>query len=540
MTVAEENRSGKPVPIRSGCRQAFAADCALGGLFREVGVSARTDLECDRRLRGGAALRGRSLSPRSLGDDPKPRITITVDAEQRQLMIEDNGIGMSREELIESLGTIARSGTKAFIDRLGSSQRRRGHGADPGRFGVGFYSAFMVAEKVEVFSRRAGSETAHVWSSDGKGAFAVAVAEAAYAPRRGTRVVLHLMEDAKSYTEKSYTERATIRAACARAIGPCAGADRDRREAGRGSCQEITDGAALWAEAEIFDHARRLYRLLSQHCSASSMSPRSPFIFTPKAGTITHVVILRARLAAVRSVRSRPQGAHQALLRVLAAKGTDLQLCAPTGRAAKRMTEATGYEAKTIHRLLEVDPKVRRFSAAAKDNPLGCDLLVVDETSMVDVLPLIQALLKAVPRQGGALSREATSTNFPSVGPGQVLADIISSGAVPVVRLTEACFGKPRRAGSLPLPIALIRAPIPDLSPPGTGKPTSISCRRTIPETAVARIVELTKTRIPKRFGLDPIRDIQVLCPMNRGGVGARSLNIELQAVAQSRGRRKG
>src|SRR5262245_48513928 len=123
-----------------------------------------------------------------------------------------------------------------------------------------------------------------------------------------------------------------------------------------------------------------------------------------------------------------------AILRILAAKGTGLLLCAPTGRAAKRMTEATGFEAKTIHRLLEVDPKGGGFKRGG-DNPLDCDLLVVDEASMVDVM-LMQALMKAVPDKAAVLI-VGDIDQLPSVGPGQVLADIISSGAVPVVRLTE-------------------------------------------------------------------------------------------------------
>jgi exodeoxyribonuclease V alpha subunit len=124
----------------------------------------------------------------------------------------------------------------------------------------------------------------------------------------------------------------------------------------------------------------------------------------------------------------------KAILRILAAKGTGLLLCAPTGGAAKRMTEATGIEAKTIHRLLEVDPRTGGFRRG-EDNPLDCDLLVIDEASMIDVL-LMQALLKAVPDRA-ALLVVGDIDQLPSVGPGQVLADIISSGAVPVVRLTE-------------------------------------------------------------------------------------------------------
>src|ERR1700726_4822921 len=110
--------------------------------------------------------------PALLGDDVKPRITLSIDAERKRLAVEDNGIGMSREELAEALGTIARSGTKAFLDGIEAKQPDD-ETALIGRFGVGFYSAFMVAERVEVMSRRAGTDMAWLWSSDGKGTFAI-------------------------------------------------------------------------------------------------------------------------------------------------------------------------------------------------------------------------------------------------------------------------------------------------------------------------------------------------------------------------------
>ncbi len=222
------------------------------------------------------------------------------------------------------------------------------------------------------------------------------------------------------------------------------------------------------------------------------------------------------------------------ILRILAAKGTNLLLCAPTGRAAKRMTEATGFEAKTIHRLLEVDPKGGGFKRG-DDNPLDCDLLVVDETSMVDVM-LMQALMKAVPDRA-ALLIVGDINQLPSVGPGQVLADVISSGIVPVVRLTEV-FRQAAQSRIITSAHRINQGSIPDLSPPGT-ESDFYFVQTDDPETAVGRVIELVKTRIPKRFGFDPIRDIQVLCPMNRGGVGARSLNIELQAALNPAGDRK-
>ena len=224
----------------------------------------------------------------------------------------------------------------------------------------------------------------------------------------------------------------------------------------------------------------------------------------------------------------------KAILRILSAKKVKLLLCAPTGRAAKRMTEATGFEAKTIHRLLEVDPKSGGFKRG-EDNPLDCDLLVVDEASMVDVM-LMQALLRAVPDRAAILI-VGDIDQLPSVGPGQVLADVISSGSVPVVRLTEV-FRQAAHSRIIISAHRINQGSIPDLSPPET-ESDFYFVQADDPETAVARIIELVKTRIPRRFGLDPIRDIQVLCPMNRGGVGARSLNIELQAALNPAGDRK-
>src|SRR6516164_2395878 len=139
----------------------------------------------------------RSHSPSLLADDPALRITLAIDADNRSLSVEDNGIGMAHDELVQSLGTIAHSGTRAFLERMEAGQSGEAAGALIGEFGVGFYSAFMVADRVDVLSRRAGTEEAWQWSSDGKGSFTVSSNAAPDAPKRGTRVVLHLTEDAK-------------------------------------------------------------------------------------------------------------------------------------------------------------------------------------------------------------------------------------------------------------------------------------------------------------------------------------------------------
>src|ERR1700756_136180 len=185
------------------------------------------------------------------------------------------------------------------------------------------------------------------------------------------------------------------------------------------------------------------------------------------------------------------------ILRILAAKSVRLQLCAPTGRAAKRMTEATGFQAKTIHRLLEVDPKTGGFQRG-DDNPLECDLLVIDEASMVDVM-LMQALIKAVPSTA-ALLIVGDIDQLPSVGPGEVLADLISSGAIVVVRLTEV-FRQAAQSRIITNAHRINHGSIPDLSPPGT-ESDFYFIQADEPAAAVARIIELVKTRIPKRFGV--------------------------------------
>jgi exodeoxyribonuclease V alpha subunit len=227
-----------------------------------------------------------------------------------------------------------------------------------------------------------------------------------------------------------------------------------------------------------------------------------------------------------------------AILRILAAKKLRIQLCAPTGRAAKRMAETTGLEAKTIHRLLEFDPAAYGFRRGA-ELPLDCDLLVVDETSMVDV-PLMASLLAAIPPEA-ALLLVGDVDQLPSVGPGQVLSDVIGSGAVTVARLTEV-FRQAASSRIITTAHAINAGQIPDLRPPadrggnGNGNGNGASSDfyflpAETPEQAVNLILKVVGERIPARFGFDPIGQVQVLCPMARGGCGSRSLNIELQKL---------
>ena len=184
-------------------------------------------------------------NPALLGEDPSPRITISIDPDKRQLTVEDNGIGMSHDELIEALGTIARSGTKAFLDRIQEGKDRDKNREDAsfiGQFGVGFYSAFMVADRVDVTSRRAGSEEAFRWTSDGKGTFSITGVPLADAPVRGTRVLLHLMEDAGDYTQR-YTLERVVKTQSGHVPVPISIVEKPGAEPA-----QIADGAALWTK----------------------------------------------------------------------------------------------------------------------------------------------------------------------------------------------------------------------------------------------------------------------------------------------------
>jgi exodeoxyribonuclease V alpha subunit len=214
------------------------------------------------------------------------------------------------------------------------------------------------------------------------------------------------------------------------------------------------------------------------------------------------------------------------ILMILSAKKVKCLLCAPTGRAAKRLTETTGLEAKTIHRLLEINPGTGRFTRD-ESNRLECGLLVMDETSMVDV-PLMHSLVKALPTRAG-LILVGDVDQLPSVGPGMVLQNLIESGIVPVVRLTEVFR---QAAGSHIISNAhrIRQGEMPELR--GTDPTSDFHfVERDDPEGIAETLVKVVQDRIPERFHLDPIRDVQILCPMNRGSLGVRELNLSLQKV---------
>ncbi|MCB9728921.1 MAG: ATP-dependent RecD-like DNA helicase [Deltaproteobacteria bacterium] len=205
----------------------------------------------------------------------------------------------------------------------------------------------------------------------------------------------------------------------------------------------------------------------------------------------------------------------------------DIELAAPTGRAAKRMAEATGHEARTIHRLLEFSPKDGQF-VRDEDTPLEAKLVIIDEASMAD-LPLFDALVRAVP-PGARLVLVGDVDQLPPVGPGSPLTDLIRSRRVQVARLTRIFR---QGAGSAIVESAhrINRGEVPEVTPPGTPRQDFYFIQRSEPDDIVATIEEVISARIPQGFGLDPMRDVQVLAPMRAGPVGVDALNLRLQAL---------
>jgi exodeoxyribonuclease V alpha subunit len=210
----------------------------------------------------------------------------------------------------------------------------------------------------------------------------------------------------------------------------------------------------------------------------------------------------------------------RSLVELAKAKRAKVILVAPTGRAAKRLAELTGHEAATIHRLLQLRPGGdASFDAST---PLDADLVVVDETSMVDVI-LANKLVKAIP-PGAHLLLVGDVDQLPSVGAGEVLRDLLDAGTLPVVRLTKI-FRQAQQSGIVVNAHRINAGDQPVLS--GFGDFFWFACDDT--EHTAELVVDIVARRIPARFGLDPRRDVQVLCPMHRGPAGAGNLNLLLQ-----------
>lgn len=219
------------------------------------------------------------------------------------------------------------------------------------------------------------------------------------------------------------------------------------------------------------------------------------------------------------------------MIQILERKGRRILLAAPTGRAAKRLGEATGREAKTIHRLLEFSPKTMSFERN-QGRPLEADLVVVDEFSMVDQI-LAYNLIKAIPR-ACQLIAVGDVDQLPSVGPGNVLRDVIESGAVEVIRL-KTIFRQAERSRIVQNAHRINSGQLPVAGAEGEESDFFFIERRE-PQEILETIKKLVTERVPGRFGIDPVEGVQVLTPMHRGTLGASNLNTELQQLLNPSG----
>lgn len=222
----------------------------------------------------------------------------------------------------------------------------------------------------------------------------------------------------------------------------------------------------------------------------------------------------------------------KAILGVFDRAGIVTRLAAPTGRAAKRMSEATGREAVTIHRLLEFEPKTASFKRDA-GHPIDAGALIVDESSMVDVF-MADALTQAV-AEGTRLVLVGDVDQLPSVGPGSVLRDAIASGVVPCVRLVKI-FRQAEKSLIVQNAHRINAGEAPIVPEKGDATADFFVVEKRDPDDARKVIVDLVTKHIPRRFGLDPVRDVQVLSPMNRGPAGTLALNEDLQAALNPQG----
>ncbi len=369
------------------------------------------------------------------------------------------------------------------------------------------------------------------------------------APERAAAGALQALSELSAQGHVAYPRDRFAREAGARfEIEPAAMEDAVGRLAARGDLVLEHDpelGPCVYPpklfEAECAA-ARRVRELLARPVAPLLADPGIAFAAVEEAGLVRLAPLQKEALAAALGeklliVTGGPGVGKttivRGLLAVLEGHGREALLAAPTGRAAKRLAGATGRPAQTIHRLLEYSPKGDAFQRNAKE-PLAADYVVIDETSMVDVV-LFGHLLEAVPDEAQLLL-VGDADQLPSVGPGAVLRDLLASGVVPAVRLTEV-FRQAAESLIVQNAHRINEGQMPRLDDPDAAA-DFFFVEREEPAAAAQAVCELVRERIPRRFGFDPATDVQVLAPMHRGDVGTVALNAALQQALNPDGAR--
>ncbi len=467
------------------------------------------------------------------------RIVETLGAETLQVILEDperlkavKGLGKKKREEIAA-------GVKKALESRAQESFLRGLGLGPG-------VTSRILTKYGEQSRRVVEEEPYriARELDGVG-FVTAdrIARTRGVPRddpgRLAAGIAHVLSEASEGKGDSCLPRAELIARAAKLLGvDDHGAIENALEAARG------DGAVAVDEVDGGEHAYLPGLLSAERTTASALAAvataqqenaNATASTIPGTGTkLTEEqrAAVERTLAANLSVITGGPGVGKttvtrALVDALTARGERVLLAAPTGRAAKRLEEATGREAKTLHRLLEWNPRDGTFVHDQR-NPLEAGTIIVDEASMIDIR-LASALAKALPR-GGALVFVGDQDQLPSVGAGNVLADVIASGVATVSRLTQVF--RQAQASRIVANAHRVRAgELPDLAPPAPGEREDFFfVEKDDPEGTKDAILRVVAERIPRKFGLDARRDVQVLAPMKKGACGSQALNEALRA----------